>query len=146
MTAKELYATEPEFRAFVLTWVRRRQCPLPFADWLTEHGQEAMADCALWAATEAFLPAAFGPWKAPVFPRDIGLIYSDPAERRKMPGRYAWFRIDVKNGYVRNESDDLPMDRVPEIRLTHGRPRDAILALLDAWQPLPQESPTGVKP
>ena len=34
--------------AFIKVWVRRRQCPLPLSDYLTELGMEKAAACALW--------------------------------------------------------------------------------------------------
>jgi hypothetical protein len=45
-------ATHPDFIAFCEHWQRDRRCPLPFSDWLRDHGYDAQADAAFVAATK----------------------------------------------------------------------------------------------
>jgi hypothetical protein len=136
MTAKELYKTEPEFRAMIRIWARHRQCPRPLVDWLNEHDLPDMADCADWCSGRPALPPfMYGTRRKREF--------TYPRSRSKGCWQFwatadsalEWYhRVPIKN--IKDPDNDW------NHAIKGDGPTEAILALLDAWQRLPPEEPT----
>ena len=142
MTAQELHAADPDFRALVARWVRARRCPLVMVDYLLDREMYTQAECARWAAT-----APARPTDHPKFPRyewtRNGLVvrplrkapygpYPYPGPR----GRWIW-----SHGHKRRQThQDVPFGSVPG-SFFERTAAGAILRLLDAWlltEPVPK--------
>lgn len=126
MTACELYDQSDAFRSFLDHWDADRRCPYGLADWLTDHYPDMIgpAKCAQWCATQP----------------DRNVLLPQGNERRTPCGPYP----TLGNGWFfsfMNEVDfacDVPKDCLDSDESNNGHnetPVDAILALMDVWNP-----------
>jgi hypothetical protein len=129
VTAKELYNESAEFREFLAAWDRDRRCPYPLGDWLLERDMIGPARCAQWCAVQPDRPV----W--PVSSEDTRTAcgtYPNPV------------RSFTTESYFLRWCNSMKMEHSNEVlggsgdrgELIEGpTPIDAILALMDAWNP-----------
>ena len=135
LTAAELYRTSADMRGFVRFWVRRRRCPLPFVDFLTEFELVSQAACARWCAMEPDRPEfdyrTFMPMGRACGPTPMrGALTSDRLGRF-----YVWCATRHR---LSESCDCVPEDNVPGFPDTNmATATAAILVLLDAWKETP---------
>jgi hypothetical protein len=124
--------THPDFLAFCNRWQEDGRCPLPFADWLREHGLDGQADAAAWAAVEPDRHTHYRRTKNDV----RGGIY--PYFTSNV---WAWGVDDVRKedkgrcNLPRNIWNQIPVVKKPDDVQFHGGPTFAlaVAAFLDAW-------------
>jgi hypothetical protein len=128
VTAAELYAADPGFRALLRIWTRRRHCPEVLIDYLMDREMYGPAECARWAFTTP---------KRPVFVPIEG-------ERSGMCHPYPGKISNESYGWVSSASKEferqcfIPFDCFdpmvfPRPLASHYSAALAIVALMDAW-------------
>lgn len=136
-STRELYDRDDTFCTGIAAWVAERRCDLRLVDVLLEHGLTAQAEGARWAATEpdrSFasdrnLKEVCGPFPC---------VYD---------GNFYWY--DCKGELVPRDSHDIPREyfgrQVDYSTDKFKNATDAILFLLDNWQPGAVEEPKTAK-
>lgn len=120
--AFRLYHSDIDFKQLVDIWVGERRCDLRLVDRCIELGQDVMAECARWAATER---------ERPVFLPVFDEIRTSCGPYPSMAGDGHWYwstSTKVFSGYA-NEAP-LNMYEQP----SHLSALDSILWLLDNWK------------
>lgn len=125
MTATELYEQDAHFRGFLQAWDEDRRCPYPLADWLTDHYPDMIgpAKCARWCATQPDRPV----W----MPLDC--------EKKTPCGPYPaygmwWFFVPEE---AQRDACSVPKKMIVRDVMKDDQDTsvEAILALMDAWNP-----------
>lgn len=127
MTAAELYAADPGFRALLRIWTRRRHCPEVLIDYLMDREMYGPAECARWAFTTP---------KRPVFLPISGERNSGchPYPMKAESNEYGWI---LEEELFEARQCAIPSKIVCDPSLvvseSHRYPYLAIVALMDAW-------------
>lgn len=126
------YLTHPEFAAFCNAWHAAGRCPLPFADWLREHGLDGQADAAEWAATLSARDRCYA--------SDISIsCYVTPMRLKE--DKWLW---NYEGCCGVTFSHDIPKDVFQAMNRwePHLTFSEAVTAFLDAWATV--RAPQGV--
>lgn len=139
MTAADYYATHSDFRDAIDIWIEHRRCPMYLVDICIELGEDAMADCCRWAATEPERPV-FGTKRTKLSP-------PYPSNALWSLGAVYWIVSD--SDYATDDVNYADVVPLRSLNISSGDTKsgftsvcDAILWLLDNWKPAPVEVPS----